>query len=313
MSTIKIFTGNSNPAFSKKVSQHLGIPLGQSEVSRFADGEVQVYITENIRDQNVFIIQSTCPPVNENYMELFILVDAIKRASAKTITLVMPYYGYARQDRRIHPHRSSISASCMAHLCQSVGIDKLLVVDLHSPQIQGFFNIPVDNIFASTTLANQWLKTHPDTTNIVCISPDAGSVERTTTFAKKINNTPIAVIDKRRSKPNEAKVFNLIGDVKGKTALIIDDMIDTAGTLCAASDYLTKYGAKEVYAIVTHGVFSGSAIQKINNSSLKTCWITDTIPLKIKSPKIHCVSVAPLVAEAINRIHSKGSLSNLWD
>ena len=308
---MKIFTGNANPEFAKKVANYLNIALGSCEVSRFADGEVHVSIKENVRGSDVFIIQSTCSPVNENYMELFILMDAMKRASVREITLVMPYYGYARQDRKAQP-RAPISARCIADLCQVSGAKRLLVVDLHAPQIQGFFNGPVDNLFAFPVIAKTWKKKKSDIDNIVCVSPDVGAVERTTAFAKRIES-PIAVIDKRREKPNVAKAFHVIGDIKGKTALIIDDMIDTAGTLCTSVENLIEHGAKEVYALVTHPVFSDPAIERIENSHLKEVWVTDTIPLKKKSRKIHCVSVAPLVAEAMKRIASKGSVSALFD
>lgn len=307
---MKIFTGNANPEFAKKVASHLNTSLGACETSRFADGEVQVSIQENVRGQDVFIIQSTCAPVNENYMELFILMDAMKRASVREITLVMPYYGYARQDRKAQP-RAPISARCVADLCQVSGAKRLLTVDLHAPQIQGFFNGPVDNLFAFPVMAQTWLQKRTNVNNIVCVSPDAGAVERTRAFAEKIKS-PIAVIDKRRKKPNEAKAFHIIGDIKDKVALIVDDMIDTAGTLCAAVDHLIQHGTKEVYAIVTHAVFSGPALDRIKNSHLKEVWVTDTIPLKQKSEKIHCVSMAPLVAEAMKRIHSKGSVSALF-
>ena len=307
---MKVFTGNANPEFAKKVSNYLDIPLGNCEISRFADGEVQVSIKENVRGLDVFIIQSTCNPVNENYMELFILMDAMKRASVREITLVMPYYGYARQDRKAEP-RAPISARCVADLCQVAGAKRLLVVDLHAPQIQGFFNGPVDNLFAFPVMAEAWQKKKSSLENIVCVSPDAGAVERTRTFAERIKS-PIAVIDKRRDRPNEAKAFHVIGDIQDKTALIIDDMIDTAGTLCVAVNNLIEHGAKEVYAIVTHPVFSGPAMERIEKSRLKEVWVTDTIPIKQKSNKVHCVSVAPLVAEAMNRIHSKGSVSALF-
>ena len=307
---MKIFTGNANPDFAKKVANHLNVPLGACEISRFADGEVRVSIQENVRGHDVFIIQSTCTPVNENYMELFILMDAMKRASVREITLVMPYYGYARQDRKAEP-RAPISARCVADLCQVSGAKRLLTVDLHAPQIQGFFNGPVDNLFAFPVMAETWLQKNTNINNVVCVSPDAGAAERTRAFAKKINS-PIAVIDKRRERPNEAKAFHIIGDIKDKVAVIVDDMIDTAGTLCAAVDHLIQQGAKEVYAVVTHPVFSGPAIKRIENSHLKEVWVTDTIPLKQNSRKVNCISIAPLVAEAIKRIHSKGSVSALF-
>ena len=308
---IKIFTGNANPEFAKKTAQHLNISLGDCTASRFADGEVQVSIKENVRGCHVFIIQSTCPPVNENYMELFILMDSLKRASVREITLVMPYYGYARQDRKAEP-RAPISARCVADLCQAAGANRLLTVDLHTAQIQGFFNGPVDNLFAFPVMAKAWKQKMSSNNNTVCVSPDAGAVERTRAFAKKIGS-PIAVIDKRRLKPNVAKAFHVIGDIKGKTAIIVDDMIDTAGTLCSAVDHLIQHGAKEVYAMVTHAVFSHPALERITDSQLKEVWVTDTIPIKKTNTKIHRVSVAPLVAEAIKCIYSKGSVSALFD
>ena len=313
MDTIKILTGNANPQFAESVARHLNLHLGDCQVTRFADGEVQVSINENIRGCHVFIIQSTCSPVNENYMELFIMMDSIKRASAQEITLVMPYYGYARQDRKV-ASRAPISARCVADLCQASGAKRLLVVDLHAPQIQGFFNGPVDNLSALPVMAKVWQENMSEK-DVVCVSPDAGAVERTRAFAKKIK-TPIAVIDKRRLKPNTATAFNLIGDIKDKTALIIDDMIDTASTLTTAVDKLIQHGAKEVYAMATHPVFSKDALQLIEKSQLKEVWVTDTIPLKNHQTggnKIRCVSVAPTVAEAIKRIYSKGSISELFN
>ena len=223
----------------------------------------------------------------------------------------MPYYGYARQDRKAEP-RAPISARCVADLCQTAGAKRLLTVDLHAPQIQGFFNGPVDNLFAFPVMAQAWLQKKKNISNIVCVSPDAGAVERTRAFAERIKS-PIAVIDKRRTRPNEATAFHIIGNIKTKTALIIDDMIDTAGTLCTAVDNLIQHGAKEVYAIVTHPVFSGPALQRIEKSHLKEVWVTDTIPLQKESAKIHCVSVTPLVAEAMKRIYFKGSVSALFD
>ena len=310
MKKIKLFTGRANPDFAKKVAKCLNITLGKAEVSRFADGEVRLSLKENVRGSDVFIIQSACPPVNENYMELFILTDAVKRASARQIHLVMPYYGYARQDRKAEP-RAPISARLMADLCQVSGATSLLTVDLHAPQIEGFFSFPVDNLSAFPVIAKAWLKQKKDLKNIVCVSPDAGALLRTRSFAKIIKS-PVAVIEKRRPAPGKAKAFNVTGDIKGKTALIIDDMIDTAGTLCEGVDFLIQKGAKEVYAIATHPVLSDPARTRIQKSPLKQLWLTDTIPLKqSKEAKIHCVSIAPLIATAIEKIHSQGSLSAL--
>ena len=309
---MKIFTGNAHPAFAKTVANYLQIPLGDLELSRFADGEVKVSIKENVRGSDVFIIQSACPPVNENYMELFILMDAMKRASAREISLIIPYYGYARQDRKVSA-RAPVSARLIADLCQTAGAKRVLSVDLHASQIQGFFDGPVDNLFAFPVMAKEWLEKKGDfKKNIVCVSPDAGAIERTRAFAKKIQS-PIALMDKRRPHPNQAEICHIIGDIQGKTALIIDDMIDTAGTLCGAVDSLLAKGAEAVYALSSHAVFSDPAMDRIEKSPLKEVWVSDTIPLKRESAKVHCVSVAPLVAEAIKRIYSKGSVSALFD
>jgi ribose-phosphate pyrophosphokinase len=260
------------------------------------------------------VIQSTNPPVNENYMEAFLILDALKRASAAEITLVMPYYGYSRQDRKVAP-RAPISAKCMAELCKTAGADRLVVVDLHSSQIQGFFDGPVDHLFAIPTMARAWRETMGHGDEFVCVSPDAGGVERARAFAKRIE-CPIAIVDKRRSGPNEAKAYHLIGDVTGKTAIILDDMIDTAGTLTQAVDSLLKNGAKRVFAIATHPVFSGPAISRLKESNVEKVWVSDTIPLKPEAagdPKFHVVSVAPVVAEAIRRIYTYDSVSALFD
>ena len=309
---IKIFSGNSNPSFAKDIAKNLNIKLGEMSVSRFADGEVQVEIKESVRGSHIFLIQSTCPPVNENYMELFIILDALKRSSVKEISLVMPYYGYARQDRKSAP-RAPISAKCMADLCSQAGADRLLVVDLHSPEIQGFFDIPVDNLFAVSALAEAWLKAHK-TEDIVCVSPDAGGMERVRSFAKRVKG-PIAMIDKRRTEANKAKALHLVGDVKGKTALIVDDMIDTAGTLCEATDKILELGAKEVMVLATHGVLSEPSIERIEKSQIKEVFLTDTVPLSKEAQqckKIKVTSLAPLVGEAINRIFNKNSVSTLF-
>lgn len=314
MKRMKIFAGNSNMEFARKVASEAGVELGHSDIGRFADGEVQVEIHESVRGCNVFLIQSTAPPVNENYMELFMILDALKRASAAEITLVMPYYGYARQDRKVAP-RAPISAKCVAELCMSAGANRLVVVDLHSSQIQGFFNGPVDHLFGIPTLARAWRETMGSGDSFVCVSPDAGGVERARAFAKRIE-CPIAIIDKRRTGPNEAKAYHLIGDVKDKIAIILDDMIDTAGTLVQAVDSLLKNGAKEVFSVATHAVLSGPAITRIEESGITKVWVTDTIPLKEaarKSGKFNVVTVAPVVAEAIRRIYTYDSVSALFD
>jgi len=314
MDRMKIFAGNSNVDFAKRVGEAAGVELGHCDIGRFADGEIQVEIHESVRGANVFLIQGTHPPVNENYMELFLMLDALKRASAEDITLVMPYYGYARQDRKVAP-RAPISAKCVAELCATAGAKRLVAVDLHSSQIQGFFNGPVDHLFAIPTLARAWRDQMGHGDDYVCVSPDAGGVERTRAFAKRIE-CPIAIIDKRRTGPNEAKALHLIGDVKGKKAIILDDMIDTAGTMVQAVDSLLNNGAKEVFAVATHPVLSGPAITRIKESGLTKVWVTDTVPLKEAAKvcgKFEVVSMAPVVAEAIRRIYTYDSVSALFD
>lgn len=314
MNGLKIFTGNSNPQLAQKIASSAGVELGYCQLSSFADGEVQVEIHESVRGQHVFIIQSTCPPANQNYMELFILIDALRRASAKSITAVIPYYGYARQDRKVAP-RAPISAKLMADLITTAGANRVVALDLHAAQIQGFFNVPVDHLFAIPTMARAWRETHGFGADFVAVSPDAGGVERTRAFAKRVE-CPLAIIDKRRSGPNEAKALHLIGDVEGKTAIIVDDMVDTAGTLTQAVDSLYKNGAKRVFALATHPVLSGPAVSRIVESRLEKLWVTDTIPLSeaaSKSGKLEVVTVAPLLAEAIKRIHGNDSVSSMFD
>lgn len=314
MTGLKIFSGNSNPQLAKKVAEAAGVELGFCQTTHFADGEIQVEIHESVRGQNVFVIQSTCPPVNQNYMELFVLLDALKRASAAQITAVIPYYGYARQDRKVAP-RAPISAKCMADLITTAGADRVVAVDLHAAQIQGFFNVPVDHLFGIPTLARAWREAQGIGSDYVVVSPDAGGVERSRAFAKRIEAS-IAIIDKRRSGPNEAKALHLIGDVRDKTAIILDDMIDTAGTLTQAVDSILKNGAKRVFAVATHPVFSGPAISRLVESQIEKVWVTDTIPLSESarnSGKIEVISVAPVIAEAIKRIHGNDSVSSLFD
>lgn len=314
MKGLKIFTGNSHPHLARKVAEAAGVELGYSQVSSFADGEVQIEIHESVRGQNVFVIQSTCPPVNQSYMELFIMVDALKRASAAQITAVIPYFGYARQDRKVAP-RAPISAKLMADLLTTSGVDRVVSVDLHATQIQGFFDGPVDHLFAIPTLARAWREHLGVGSEFVAVSPDAGGVERTRAFSKRVESS-LAIIDKRRSGPNEAKALHLIGDVAGKTAVIIDDMIDTAGTLTQGVDSLIKNGAKRVFAVATHPVLSGPAISRLKESPIEKVWVTDTIPLSEAAKacgKFEVVSVAPLLAEAIKRIHGNDSVSSLFD
>ncbi|MCB0394246.1 MAG: ribose-phosphate pyrophosphokinase [Bdellovibrionales bacterium] len=313
MQELKIFTGNSNLDLSQKIAEEAGVSLGHCEVKRFADGEIQVEIHENVRGKDIFVIQSTCPPVNENAMELFVMLDALKRASAERVTAVIPYYGYARQDRKASP-RAPITAKLMADLLSTSGASRVVALDLHAAQIQGFFNVPFDHLFAIPTLAREWRSNFGSGDEYVIVSPDAGGVERARAFAKRLECS-IAIIDKRRVRPNEAKAINLVGDVSGKVAIILDDMIDTAGTLTQAVDSLIKNGAKKVFAVATHGVFSGPALSRLNESAIEKVVVTNTIPQaenqKVCS-KLHVVSMAPVLAEAIKRIHGNESVSSLF-
>ncbi len=314
LKNLKIFASNSNQVLANDVCKLLGVELGRSSVGTFADGEINVEIKESVRGKHVFVIHSTCPPVNQNYMELFIMLDALKRASSADITAVIPYYGYARQDRKVAP-RAPISAKCMADLLTTAGADRVVSVDLHAAQIQGFFNCPFDHLFAIPTLARSWIENFGKGAEYVTVSPDAGGVERARAFAKRIDSS-LAIIDKRRSGPNEAKAMHLIGEVDGKTAVIVDDMIDTAGTLTQGVDSLLKNGAKRVFAIATHPVLSGPAISRILESKIEKVFVADTIPLSeaaIRSGKIQVVTVAPVLAEAIKRIHDHDSVSSLFD
>lgn len=314
MGKLKIISGNSNSAFAQKVAKSAGLELCKCKINRFSDGEIQVEIHESIRGADVFVIQSTSPPVNENYMELFIILDALKRASARSITAVLPYFGYARQDRKVRP-RVPISAKCVSDLISAAGADRVVSIDLHSAQIQGFFNIPFDHLYTIPTLSKVWQEEKGVGDQFVVVSPDAGGVERARVFAKKLQ-CPIAIIDKRRTGPNEAKAYNLIGSVEGKTAIVVDDMVDTAGTLTEGIKSLMENGAKEVYAVVAHALLSGPAIQRLKESPVKELWATDTIPLSEEAKacgKIKVISVAPVVAEAIQRIYGNDSVSILFD
>jgi len=308
---LKLIAGNSNLPLAKGISNYLGVPLVEATVGRFADGEVVVQINENVRGADMFVIQSTCPPVNDNLMELLIIIDALRRASARRITAVIPYYGYARQDRKVQP-RVPISSKLVADLLTTAGANRVLTMDLHAGQIQGFFNVPVDNLLAAPVLIDyiRSLKL----SNIIFVSPDAGGVERTRNFAKRLNAS-IAIIDKRRERPNESEVMNIIGDIKGKDAFIIDDMIDTGGTLIKAVNALIQNGARSVYACCTHAVLSGNAMDRINASELKKLVVTDTIPVKEKvqnSSKVEILSVADLIGETIYRINVDKSVSSLF-
>jgi ribose-phosphate pyrophosphokinase len=308
--SIKLLTGTSNQNLAKEVSEYLNIPLSDAIVSRFSDGEVRVQINESMRGEDVFVIQSLCPPINENIMELLLMLDAIKRASAGRITAVIPYYAYARQDRKDKP-RVPISARLLADLITVAGAQRVVVVDLHSPQIQGFFNIPVDNLYALGVLYD-YLKDKVDSSNTVVVSPDAGGVERARLLANKIG-CPIAIIYKRRPEPNVAEVLDIIGDVKGKRAIIVDDIIDTAGTVCAASELLLSKGAIRVDVVATHGLLSGPAVERLRKSPVEEVVITNTIPTEHKNlEKFKIVSIAPLIGEAIRRIHEGESVSVLF-
>ncbi|MEK7307078.1 MAG: ribose-phosphate pyrophosphokinase [Nitrospirota bacterium] len=309
---LKLFTGNSNPDLAEKISSYLRISLGKATVSAFADGEILVRIEENVRGMDVFIMQSCCSPVNKNIMELLILIDALKRASSQRITAVIPYYGYARQDRKDQP-RVPITAKLVADLITAAGADRVLTMDLHAGQIQGFFNIPVDHLY-STPIMLEHINKKMDLTDLVVVSPDAGGVERARAFAKRLK-VGLAIIDKRRDAPGMAKVMNVIGDVADKDILILDDMIDTAGTICQSAEAVKANGARKVLAGCTHAVLSGPALQRLNDAPIDEIIVTDTIPLNGRDKvckKIVLLSVAPLLGEAIKRIHEEASISSLF-
>lgn len=308
---IKLFSGNSNKTLAKEISDVLSIPVGDATVSTFSDGEINVKINENVRGSDVFLVQSTCTPVNNNLMEVLLIVDALRRASAGRITAVMPYYGYARQDRKAQP-RVPISARLVADLLTVAGIDRVLTIDLHAGQIQGFFDIPVDHLYAAPVLVDYVKKEYLN--DIVIVSPDAGGVERARAFAKRLNAS-LAIIDKRREKANVSEVMNVIGDVKGKNAILFDDMIDTAGTITNAASALKGNGAKKVIAACAHAVLSGPALDRINGSALEEVIVTNTIPMEEnmgKCKKLTSLSVATLLGEAIKRIHEETSVSSLF-
>lgn len=310
-SNLKVFSLNSNRGLAEEIVKHLGVELGKSSVSRFSDGEIQINIEESIRGSEVFVIQSTSEPVNEHLMELLIMIDALKRASAATINIVMPYYGYARQDRKARA-REPITAKLVANLLETAGATRVIAIDLHAPQIQGFFDIPVDQLMAVPILANYF--NEKQLSDVVVVSPDHGGVTRARRLADRLK-TPIAIIDKRRPRPNVAEVMNIIGDIDGKTAIIIDDIIDTAGTITLAAEALIEKGAKEVYACCTHPVLSGPAIERIERSSIKELVVTNTIalPEEKKITKITQLSIAPLLSEAIIRVYERQSVSTLFD
>ncbi len=306
-----IFAGNSNPVLAKKICEYLSLPLGGAEVKRFSDGEIQIEIIENVRLKDVFVLQSTCSPVNDNLVELLLMIDAFKRSSARRITAVIPYFGYARQDKKVAP-RVPISAKLVADMITLAGANRVITMDLHAGQIQGFFNIPVDNLFAAPVLIEYIRNNFTD--ELVIVSPDAGGVERARAFAKRLN-ADLAIIDKRRDAPNQAKAMAVIGDVTGKVAVILDDMTDTAGTLTEAAEAVVRMGAREIHACCAHAVLSGPAIDRISNSVLKSLVVTDTIPLNenvAACDKIKVLSISQLVGEAIIRSYKGDSVTSLF-
>ncbi len=307
-----VFTGNANPKLAESVARHLGIHLGRATVSRFSDGEVMVEIMEHVRGKDVFILQSTCAPTNDNLMEIMVMVDALRRASAARITAAIPYFGYARQDRRPRSARVAITAKVVANMLTGVGVDRVLTMDLHSDQIQGFFDIPVDNVYASPILLSDvWRNNFK---NLIVVSPDVGGVVRARALAKQLD-ADLAIIDKRRPKPNVAKVMNIIGDVAGRTCLIMEDMVDTANTLCEAANALKEKGAERVVAYCTHGVLSGPAIERLEKSAIDELVVTDTIPLSEAArncKRIRQLSIAELMAETLRRINAEESVSSLF-
>ena len=308
---LKIFTGNANPALAQEICRHLSVPLAQATVKSFSDGEIKVEINENVRGRDVFVVQSTCQPANHNLMELLVMIDALKRASAARITAVIPYFGYARQDRKVAP-RTPITSKLVADLITTAGAQRVLCVDLHAGQIQGFFNIPVDHLYAAPAVLEDVKARF--TEDLVVVSPDAGGTERARAFAKRLN-AGLAIIDKRRSAANVSEVMHIIGDVDGRTCIIVDDMIDTAGTLCQAAAALKAHGAGDVYATATHAVLSGPALERINESDLKEVLVCNTIPTeeKVKNcSRLRTISVANILAEAIRRIHGDESVSSLF-
>lgn len=310
---LKIFAGNASKDLAKNIAENLGQTLGDANVERFSDGEIFVRVNENVRGSDCFIVQSTCSPANDNLMEILLMVDTLRRASAARVTAVMPYYGYARQDRKDAP-RTPISARLVADLLEAAGVDRVFSLDLHAPQIQGFFKVPVDHLFAASVLLKRMKEELSDPSKLVLVSPDAGSVERTRAFAKKLQCS-LAVADKRRSGPNRVAEVNIIGDVSGKEAVIIDDLIDTAGTVVQVAKTLKEQGADRVWAVATHPVLSGPAVERLKNSDLEKILVTDTIPLQEAargSSKFEVLSVAGLLADGIKRIHQADSVSALF-
>jgi ribose-phosphate pyrophosphokinase len=308
-----LFTGNANPALAHDIARHLMVPLGRASVSKFSDGEINVELMENVRGRDVFILQSTCPPTNDTLMELLVMIDAAKRASANSITAVIPYFGYARQDRRPRGARAPITAKLVANMITRAGASRVLTVDLHADQITGFFDIPVDNVYGSPVLlGDAWRQRYK---NMIVVSPDVGGVVRARALAKQLDDVDLAIIDKRRPRANEVKVMNIIGDVKDRSCVLIDDLVDTAGTLCQAAEALKDQGALKVVAYITHPVLSGKAVERITGSQLDELVVTDTIPLSKAAQvcgKIRVLSVAELLAETIRRIRDEESVSSMY-
>jgi ribose-phosphate pyrophosphokinase len=312
-SSFTLFSGNAHPRLAADIAYHLGIPLGRINVGRFSDGEVNVEILENVRGHDVVVVQPTCPPTNENLMELLVIADACKRASVARLTALIPYLGYSRQDRRTRAARVPITAKLVANLIVTAGFDRVITVDVHADQIQGFFDIPVDNVYASPVLLSDVWKQHYN--DIVIVSPDVGGVVRARALAKRLDDADLAIIDKRRPQPNMAEIMNVIGEVSGKNCILIDDMIDTAGTLCQAADALKQRGARKVVAYITHPVLSGPAVERIRNSALDELVVSDTIPLgpaAAACERIRQLSVAELLAETLRRISTAESVSSLY-
>lgn len=312
----KIFTGNANPQLAKRIAAYLDAPLGNAEITKFSDGEIRVEINEHVRGHHILLVQPTCAPTNDNIMELLVMVDALRRSAVNTITAVIPYYGYSRQDRRPDFTRTPITSRLVADMLQVAGVDQVVVVDLHSGQQQGFFKIPVINISASPEIVGDIWRHHAyNPKDLVVVSPDTGGVVRARSIAKQLDNANLAIIDKRRPEANRAEVMNIIGDVKGKRCIIVDDMIDTAGTLCKGAAALKEHGAEYVAAYATHAVFSGSAYGNIKNSALDQVVVTDTIPVVISddlSSKLRVISIAGLIGESLRRIRSKESVSEMY-
>ena len=311
---LDIFTGTANPEFASEVSEILGIKISKADVGYFSDGELKVVIEENVRGHDTFIIQSTCSPTNKNVMEIMLIADALKRSSASRITAVVPYYGYARQDRRVRSARVPISAKVVADMFASVGIDRVLTIDLHSETIQGFFDMPADNVYATKFMVDD-IKDNNDRNEVVVVSPDVGGVVRSRALAKLLDDTDLAIIDKRRAVANESEVMNIIGEVEGKVCIVPDDIIDTAGTLCNAAKALKDKGAKAVKAYITHPVLSGPAIERLNKSDIDELIVTNSIPLNKdakKCSKIRVISIANIIAECITRLSNEESLSEMF-